>query len=486
MGIIQRQGIKNAIISYVGILLGAISLLIIQPHYLKPEEIGLTRVLFSFSYLLASFAGLGIGNITIRYFPYFKNYDKGHHGFLGFVLLFPLLGTLITALLIWFFANPFQALYAEKSELFNTYYFFSIPFAFFIALFIALTNYCYALFKTTVPSLLNDVIQRVLFIGLVLTYSFNLISLDVFIGAYIGIYGLLFLGLFMYLMKEDRFSFKMSGALWSKNMLRAMLAFGFVFLLAGLASMSIKLIDSVVLGQFLALDMVGVYAIAAFIPTFIEAPGNALDKIAAPKIADNLVKKDFNEISNIYKLSSRYLFAVGALLFLLVNLNIVDLLSFLPEIYQNGAQAVKILSLSALFNLVTGTNNALVFNSDRFYLGVAVLLTIALLAVWMLYLFIPIAGIEGAAWAICLSSIFYNGFKFAFIWFKYKIQPFGAYTIVTLLIFTVTYILGYFLPLNFGSFLNIILRSSTIAGVFIASCLYFGVIDKKGLNIFKK
>ena len=60
MGIIQRQGIKNTISSYAGILLGFVSLIIIQPKFLKPEEIGLARVMFAFSTLIASFIPIGV------------------------------------------------------------------------------------------------------------------------------------------------------------------------------------------------------------------------------------------------------------------------------------------------------------------------------------------------------------------------------------------------------------------------------------------
>jgi O-antigen/teichoic acid export membrane protein len=337
-----------------------------------------------------------------------------------------------------------------------------------------------------VPTLLNDVAQRALFIVLIFIYSFGYISLDVFIACFVAIHFLLLIALSIYILKEDKPSLKIDAAYFKKSMLFGMLGFGAVFLFATTASMGIKLLDSVVLGQFITLDLVGVYAIAAFIPTFIEAPANALEKIALPKIADSMVKNDYVEIKKIYALSSRFLFALGALLFLLVNANIKDLLSFLPEIYQQGADVVIILSLSALFNLVTGSNNALVFNSDRFYVGVVFLIIIALCTLVMLYLFIPEAGLIGAAWAICISSILYNLFKYLFILIKYKIQPFGIYTLITLILLLALYFAEKMISLNFHPLLNIVLKSSLISGLFLLITFYFGVIDKKLFKLFKK
>ena len=76
MGVIRRQGIKNTIIGYLGILIAFVSFFVVQPYCLTKEEIGLTRVLYSFSIIVAMFVPLGIGNATIKYFPLFKDEEK--------------------------------------------------------------------------------------------------------------------------------------------------------------------------------------------------------------------------------------------------------------------------------------------------------------------------------------------------------------------------------------------------------------------------
>jgi hypothetical protein len=59
MGVIQRQGLKNALFTYSGIIIGFINVIFIQPNYLTKEEVGLIRVLFSFAALIAVFLPLG-------------------------------------------------------------------------------------------------------------------------------------------------------------------------------------------------------------------------------------------------------------------------------------------------------------------------------------------------------------------------------------------------------------------------------------------
>src|SRR4051794_18444888 len=105
MGVIRRQTIKNAISGYIGIFLGFVNLIFIQSHFLTPEELGLTRILYSFSLLVGTIAPLGAVNITVKFFPQFRNPEKKHHGYFGFINLFPLVGIVVCFGLILLLKN---------------------------------------------------------------------------------------------------------------------------------------------------------------------------------------------------------------------------------------------------------------------------------------------------------------------------------------------------------------------------------------------
>lgn len=482
MGIIQRQGLKNLLLSYSGIALGFLSLLVIQPKLLSTEVIGLTRVLFSFSFLISTLNTLGIGNITTRFFPFFKNNAERHSGFLGLVLLFPLIGTAITALILVVFKPYIASLYAAKSPLFNEYYYWSIPFSYLIATAASVSVYCNALFKSTVPSLLNDVVIRLLFIFLVVLFWAGFLDLTTFVAFYVLTYLVQLFFLLVYLNRVDTPSIRVSAKLVKRDQLSSMLSYGFLLLFAGTASMGIKLLDTIILGQYVRLDLVGVYAVVAFIPTFIEAPLNALDRIATPKIADALSKSNIQEVRNIYTLSSRYLFAIGSWLVLLVVFNINDLLSFLPEQYMLGHQVVVILSFSALINLITGSNNGILYSSDKFYFGSLAIILISIGTLGLLYVLIPVYGLNGAALAIAISSMVYNVFKYFFIWFRYRIQPFDMFT---LKLFTILLLCGsilYFIDIDSNPFLNIVLKGLLTTAVYGLAVYYIGLFNNLNLK----
>ena len=58
-----------------------------MPKYLAEEQIGLLRVIVSYSTLLAQFAGLGFSIVAVRMFPYFRDSKTHHHGFLSLFLI---------------------------------------------------------------------------------------------------------------------------------------------------------------------------------------------------------------------------------------------------------------------------------------------------------------------------------------------------------------------------------------------------------------
>jgi len=447
MGIIQRQGIQSTIITYAGIFIGFLSLLWVQPNFLKAEEVGLTRVLFSFSFLVSTVLPMSAGNVIARYFPRFRDAAAKHHGFLGFILLFPLIGILICFPLLYLLKPLIVAQYVEESPLFASYFSFIFPLSLILTLLAIVNNYLYSIFRPLLPALGQEVIIRLLFIFLIFWYASGQLSLENFIYAFVGTYLMQLLLVVYQLLKIGNISLKPDRSLLTAQFIKEIRKYAGMVFLAGIASMSIKLMDVIILGQFVPLALVGVYGIAAFIPIFIEAPINALDKVANAQIAHSWEKNDIQNIQDIYYKSARYLFLLGGLLFLLITLNAPYVLKWLPNEYYQGLPVISILSLSALFNLMTGSNSSIIFTSEKFTAGSIALVSVAIIDLILLYTFIPIWGIEGAAWATCSVSLLYNTFKWLYIKVKFKLQPFDLRTIYISAAILATYGITSFLPL---------------------------------------
>ena len=90
------------------------------------------------------FLPLGVGNITIKYFPYFKNSEQGHHGFLGLILLFTFIGAMFVGLVLIMLKSTFVAFYSKDSSLFIHYFNLVLPIAISISIGALFSTKCFS------------------------------------------------------------------------------------------------------------------------------------------------------------------------------------------------------------------------------------------------------------------------------------------------------------------------------------------------------
>ncbi|HET6244031.1 MAG: polysaccharide biosynthesis C-terminal domain-containing protein [Bacteroidetes bacterium] len=478
MGIIKKQGIQNTIVTYFGIILGFANLLVFQPLFLTTEEIGLTRVLFSFSSLIAVFLPLGIGNITVKYFPKFRNAEKKHHGYFGFMLLFPVAGFLIITAALYLSRDFFIGQYIDQSALFVEFFDYIFPLSLFLGLINVLNIYAFSLFRTTFPSVLNDVVSRIFTILVIAAYFIKLLNLEQFVFCFVFVYGLQLILLLIYIFIIDKPGFKVDFKMVKSQNLNEILQYGFLLSFASIASLGLKYLDSIMIARFLPLTAVGIYTIAAFIPTVIEAPLFALDKIAGTKISQALSVNNRIEIQEIYYKSSRYMLLAGGLLFIGININISSLLSLLPADFAQGGMVVLIISIGTFFTMAGGSNTAIIFNSDKYKFGAFLLILLVVIAFVSNVVLIPILGIEGAALATAISSFIYNLLKYLFIWKQFKMQPFDFSSLKVLSIIFLVFFIGYFLPFYSNAVLTIIYKSILVTLIYVLLA-FFWKVDKE-------
>jgi O-antigen/teichoic acid export membrane protein len=478
MGIIQRQGIKNTLSSYTGILLGFASLIIIQPKLLTTEEIGLARVLFAFSTLIASFIPIGVTNLTIKYFPHFRNDKNGHHGFMGFMLIFPIIGFLIASFFLLYFKEFIIAQYRRESPLILDYFYYIFPFSFFLAFSTIVTTYLISLFKSTVPSYLNDVYVRVAYILLIVVYFFEWITLPQFIGSYIGIYALQLILLIVYLLKEDKPSLLIDWSFFKQQGLKEMISFGLLLSFSSIAALGLKTLDSVLIGKFLPLGFVGIYAIASFIPTIIETPLNALDRIVTAKVAHAVVENNMTEVKDVFYKSVKYLSLIGGLLFVGINCNISFLLELVGKDFEQGTMVVWIISVGALINMMGGANTSIIFYSSKYWQGALLLFLLVIITFICNILLIPRYGINGAAISTAISSLLYTLIKLALIYKKFKFQPYTINTLKTMGIIAICLAFNFVLPTFESPLINILLRSASLGGTYLLLTYWLKIVPE--------
>jgi len=247
---------------------------------------------------------------------------------------------------------------------------------------------------------------------------------------------------------------------------------------ASFSSLSLKYIDGIILAKYLPLSQLAIYSVAAFIPTIIEAPISVIEKMVNPKISELIHNNNYEELKKVYYRNTSNLLVIGCFVFLMVTCNLDVLFYLIPE-YIQGKSIAIIISFSALFNMITGVNNAIIFNSDNYKKGTLLLTTLLVIAVAINILLIPKFGLVGAALATAIASFLYNLSKYLFILYKYKLQPISS-KLLLLTFFTCTlYATCFFVSKTLE--INVFEKALVFSGAIIL-CYFFGI---KKLKLFE-
>ena len=426
MGVIARQSIRGALANYLGVAIGFFVQFFIVTRYLKPEEIGLTRVLVDAAMLFSSLAQLGANSSIVRFFPYFKD-GRNNHGIFGLSVLLPLAGFVLFSLAFLIFREPLLTLYGEKSPLLADY-FYMVPMLTFFALYMTVfeTN-ASVLLRITVPKLIHEVGIRLFTLAAYLLYGFGLISLDVFVWLFCGSYGLAMVLNLLYLLSLGHISFRVDRHFLTREKRREIVRYTF-FMTAVVLAGNIPLINSLFLGAKAGLALTGVYTIASYIANVVEVPYRSLGAISRPVIATAVKEEQWGEVNRLCRQVSLHQLLVSLLIFYIIWINIDALFAVIPNgrEYVGGVGVVFVLGLAKVVNssLSVGTD---ILNYSRHYPWALVFITVLTAsAIVFNNTLITTMGISGAAMATLCAYGLYYALLHGYLWRKLKVSVFSV------------------------------------------------------------
>jgi len=489
LGEIKKQSISNTVLSYIGAALGFL-IIYIQPHLISASDIGLLRLLFNFSWMAAILMPLGMGSVTMRFFPKIRNEIKRHHGFFLLLSLITSFGAIIVALLL-FINKSFFVSYYQKSPEFPVYFNEILIFAYILSLVSVFSILASSLLKTTFTVFLTDVFTRIGQLLLVVIYHYGYMSKNTLVLCYIGVFLLQLTFLILYLRRQKAISFKIDWKFYKTLPLKEITVFAVLMMLTAFASLGIKFIDQLMVGHFLNAKLVGIYATSAMMCTIMEIPFNSLERIAQPRISYAWNNNDRGEVEKIYKLSSRYMFFIGGLLFCLLWASVDLIFLFLPIEYQAGKIVFYIISFSSLFNLLTGVNSSVIMFSHKYFAASVFLFILIGVAFIANNLLIQPYGIAGAALSTLIAIGTFNLLKYVYILIRFKMQPFTRQTLYIFLATLVSIGLILLLPQHLNPFLKSFFGVGFSVLVFSLMNIKFNTIEEinklfRRIGIIKK
>ncbi|MBT9394482.1 lipopolysaccharide biosynthesis protein [Hymenobacter sp. NST-14] len=480
MGIVQRQGLRNTVISYLGLALGFVSTTLVLPRFFAPSQLGLTLTLSAIATLFAQLAAFGFASVGIRFFPYFRNRENGHHGFLPFLLGVPLLGFgVMTALYLW--GRPVVlGLYEHDAALLGPYYVWGVVFALFTLLYSLLDAYLKALYHTAFSSFLQDILLRLLILGGAVLFAQGWLSFHGYVLWYVGANGLLVLLLTAYLLRIGELHWRPRRAVLAVRPVGELLSVGAFTLLSSLAGSIIMYIDNLMVGSQVNLAAAGIYGIAFNISTALAIPARSLNKIAFPLLADYWQQQNLTGMADFYRRTTRLNTLIGCFLALGIGLNLDFIYSLMRADYAQGTLVVLLLLGSRLFDGITGVNGLILVTSPRYRFDLVFNVSLSVLIVVLNLLLIPRLGMVGAAVAAVAAQVSINLARTWFVWRAFRMQPFTWRIPLILGIAAVACTAAWLVPAVGSPFLTMLVRSTVLTAVYGGLVLATGSAPEAG------
>jgi O-antigen/teichoic acid export membrane protein len=467
MGVIKRQTIRGSVYSYLGVLVGFFTTALIMPRLMSQEQIGLTAIFVAVSGLYSQFATLGFTKVIERLFPYFRNVDKNHNGFVFLSVAVGIVGFAIS-LISFFVLKPYIIeSNLEKSPLLVKYIYYLIPLIFFRMFFLLLDSYNKMLFDATTGTFLSDLLYRVGNLILLIAYFFNLINFSQYIFGFVVVLSFPAVYLAGLLIYRKQFNLQPNLQFIKPSLRNEMFSLSFFGIISGLSAVALLNIDTIMLNEYYNLSLTGVYAISFFFGTIILIPSKALGKISSTIIADAWKENDLETIDDIYYKSSINQLFAASLLFILMVTNLHNIFKILPPEYGGGEWVIILIALSNLIVASTGVSVQIIGTSHKYKIQTYSMGVLVILVVIFYMIFIPLWGMVGAALGSLLSVSGASLLRVFYLQRNMKLFPYRMVHLKCVAIGLLAFAIGKLIPVIDRFMIDLFIRCSAISVVFV-------------------
>ncbi|MGR3809231.1 oligosaccharide flippase family protein [Jiulongibacter sp. NS-SX5] len=489
MSVIKRQTILGTIYAYGGVAIGTITQGFIIPNYLSTEENGLLALLLSWVLIMSFVVNLGFTSAGTRYFDLFRNNSKNHNGFLFNGFIFIVIGSILAGIILYTFKHQITSSAKEQSSLFKDYFDLILPLTIITAFFNLFDNYAKGLYDTVTGNFLSQFLQRFLVLVAIILYVTKLLNRDLFVAFWACAIALPSLFMFLHVIRLGNFSIKPTSFFWDSDFKSKFASFAGFSIVTGLSSIVITKLDTLMVYDYLGLGKTGIYNTCLFFGSVMTMSYNISIKASSAIVINAIENNDLKKVEQIFKKSSTTQLIFGTILLMLVWINIDTLFLFIKEEYSIGKTVLIIIGLAKLYDLASGINSLILGYSKYYkYDSFLVISFVGLLFVLNHFL-IPQYGLNGAAIAAFIATLYYNSMRNYFIWRFFRIHPFRISSLYIIIIGGVGVLLGMQLPdLNQSIYLLILslaYKSALIGGSFILIIYLLNISEEINVTINK-
>jgi len=461
LGVVVNQSIKNLIITGLGFGIGAINTLFLFTHFMSKEGYGLVTYILSTSNLVWPLMIFGVHNTIVKFFTGYAS-KKEQNKFLSMMLFLPAVIAVVLGIIGAVFYNALQGLFEENNNIIKPYVWTIFVIALAITYFEVFFAWSKVKLKSVFGNFMKELFTRIYICIFLFLVYFEVLSVPQFIYGLVIAYTVRTLILMWYALRLHTYRVHFS---LPENYV-SVFKYSILILVAGSVASLLISLDTTMLERYVSIGNIAVYKICAFIASVIVMPSRAMHQITYPLTAKLMNEKKHEELRTLYRQSSLNLFVIAGLFFVLIVCNVTQLYKIIPDQYQLFIWIVVLIGSAKLFDSLLGNNNAILYNSDYYRWVLITGVGMAIMAIVLNLICIPIWGLNGAAFASFAAIFCYNIAKLWLVQLKFGMHPFsGKIGGVFVLIFILALVF-YFWEFSFHPIMNMVLKSALILFVY--------------------
>ncbi len=367
---------------------------------------GLFFISYTFAFLCAQFAQLGIGNSCLKYAPVLKNDDPQNLSFLwtasqaivgSFAALF---------LIVIFFSSSFISTLVFKDPDNYKYILCASPIILFWAL--AKIN---IYFRQSLGDMsgITFVENLMIPLGMLLIAGASYV-VDISVLNFVSAVSFLFFLAFIYSFYSTKrvYSLKFNMSFTGPVTVKDMLVYSVPLLIIAFSQNSLMWINTLILGGIGSVVDSAVYVAAMKVAMSISILLYTFNSVYAPQISSAYAKKDFESIKNLYGDVTRSLSFFSFLFLAGVALYSDYIMATFGAEYLVGTNCLLFLLLGQIFNCYTGPVGYILILSGQSKLEVVNTVAGLCLNAALCFVFYRSFGVSGAGLAFCVSNALIN------------------------------------------------------------------------------
>ena len=151
----------------------------------------------------------------------------------------------------------------------------------------------------------------------------------------------------------------------------------------------------------------------------------AMNFMFGPMVAELVEGRRFDELSYLYKVSTRWMLAATMPFFLVLGFFGAEILQIFGREFVGGSGVLWYLIAAAIFTVSVGVCGVILMMSGRPQYSVANEAIVLTTVVGLSLLFIPRYGLRGAVWASVAGAVLVNTLRVFQVWWHLRVHPYS-------------------------------------------------------------